>query len=75
MQHNYHTMTNNAVLPTDGSDEIIHYHTKVRRDMKPRLAPTMRQNQAPETAQIHDGHVSHPVNDSPSGSPQRAISP
>lgn len=71
MQPNYHTLSNNAVLPSvSGPEEVIHYHSKVTRDHnKPRLAPTLRPGTLPETAQIHDGHINRAVNDSPSMSP------
>ena len=42
LQHNYHMMANNAVLPTDENPDVIHNHTKVIRDYAPRLAPTLR---------------------------------
>ena len=43
-------MTNNAVFPTDDREDVIHYHTKVVRDSRPKLAPTLRPGMAPETA-------------------------
>lgn len=55
MQPNYHTMTNNAVFPTDDKEDVIHYHSKVLRDNKPKLAPTLRPGMSNETAQIHQG--------------------
>ena len=69
MQHNYHTMTNNAVFPTDEREEVIQYHTKVRKDNGPRLAPTLRPSLDPAMAQIEAGQLHRPVNDSPPMSP------
>ena len=43
MQPNYHTLTNNAVFPQEGQEEVIHYHTKVTKE-RLRLAPTIRKN-------------------------------
>ena len=45
-QKNYHTMTNNAVFPTEERDnENYHYHSKVvPRGREPRLVPTLRTN-------------------------------
>ena len=63
MQPNYHTMTNNAVFPTDGGDDVIQYHTKVvRGGNKAKLMPTLRTNQAEPTARIQDGQVNRDVN-------------
>ena len=67
-QKNYHTMTNNAVFPSNEPDDPTnyHYHSKVvPKDLRnPRLAPTLRSNQAPlPTAQnsspthIYEGHI------------------
>lgn len=39
---NYHTLSNNAVLPTNEKQDVQHYHTKVVRDRNPKLAPTLR---------------------------------
>ena len=40
----YHTMTNNAVLPSGAFEDPVkyHYHTKVMRDRSPKLAPILR---------------------------------
>ena len=42
MQPNYHMLTNNAVLPSDGPSEVVHYHTKKLRNSGNLLAPTIR---------------------------------
>ena len=40
---NYHTMTNNAIFPTDEMPDVIHYTTKKHAgDHQLRMAPTMR---------------------------------
>ena len=42
-----------------------HYHSKVVKDRKIRLAPTLRNVPVTETTQIYDGMVSKPANDYP----------
>ena len=42
MQPNYHTLSNNAVFPTEESGAVVHYHTKVVKDRNPKLSPTLR---------------------------------
>ena len=40
---NYHTMTNNAIFPTEEVQDVIHYTSKrLPGDNLPRLAPTLR---------------------------------
>ena len=42
---NYHTMTNNAIFPTDEVQDVVHYTTKKHAiDNKPVLVPTLRGN-------------------------------
>ena len=65
MQPNYHTLSNNAVFPTGEKLDVQHFHSKVVMGNKPKLAPTLRNVSTNETAQIYDGMVSKPVNDSP----------
>jgi len=65
MQHNYHTMTNNAVLPPDELPDVVHYHSKVLKKKSNLLAPTLRNINAQETAQIYQGKLNMPVNISP----------
>lgn len=71
MQPNYHTLTNNAVFPTEETNEVIQYHTKVRRDNKPKLAPTLRGGTQPGPTQILEGRLARQTNDSPGHSPKQ----
>ena len=52
-QPNYHQLTNNAVFPTEDQD-VVHYHSKVVRDQKPKLAPTLRSNNQDQSSQERD---------------------
>ena len=46
-QFNYHTHSNNAVLPGGDAPDVEHYHSKVVRGGRaPRLMPTLRENSA-----------------------------
>ena len=49
MQPNYHTMSNNAVFPPDRIPEVQHFHSKVTKDGRPQLAPTLRYLKRQET--------------------------
>ena len=43
--YNYHTMTNNAIFPTEEVQDVVHYTTKrVAGDRLPRLHPTLRKS-------------------------------
>ena len=54
MVPNYHTLSNNAVLPSNDVPDVQHYHTKVIRDRAPKLAPTLRQEFNSDTAQLYN---------------------
>ena len=46
MKLNYHTLTNNSVLPSGEYEDAVHYHyhTKVLKNRSPKLAPILRPN-------------------------------
>ena len=41
----YLTLANYAVIPKDGGEEVIHHHTKVKRNKLPKLEPTLRHHE------------------------------
>ena len=61
MVPNYHTLSNNAVLPSNEAPDVEHYHTKVIRDRAPKLAPTLRPESNAETVKLYNKGGASPL--------------